>query len=171
MASKKPVVVSPLRVAPKKGHKKFRLVTNMRWVSRHLRIPKFKFEGLQNLGLVLERGDWMFTLDDVAGYHHWEIRERCRKFFGFEWKGVWYEWCVLPFGILCAPWMFTKGKRVLVKLWRERGYKLVPYMDDVLFAAKTREKAIRVRGEVLEDLLACGWSISWEKSQGACPVH
>ena len=110
-----PRCVSPLRVAPKKGPKKFRLVINMRYVSSFLKTPKFRFEGLQNLEDVLKPGDWLFTLDDVAGYHHWGIREEFRGFFGFEWRGRFYEWCALPFGVSIAPWVFTKGKRVLVR--------------------------------------------------------
>jgi hypothetical protein len=67
---------------------------------------------------------------------------------------------VLPFGIASAPWIFTKGKRVLVKMWRARGIRLIPYMDDFLFATRSREEALVLRTQVLEDLAALGWSTS-----------
>jgi hypothetical protein len=67
---------------------------------------------------------------------------------------VWYEWCVLLFGIVSAFWVFTKRKRLLVKMWRVRRIKLISYMNGFLFAAKSRKKAIRLQIEVLEDLAA-----------------
>jgi hypothetical protein len=57
---------------------------------------------------------------------------------------VWYEWCVLSFSIVLAFWVFTKRKRLLVKMWRVRKIKLISYIDDFLFAAKSRKKAIRL---------------------------
>lgn len=157
--------VSSLKVVLKKGPKKFRLCIDMHWLGRYIKVPRFKFEGLNDVNLVLCPGDWMFSLDDVAGYHHWSIREAFRTYFAFEWDGVLYEWCVLPFGVASAPWVFTKGKRVLVKMWRAQGIRLIPYMDDFLFAASSREEALRLRAQVLEDLAALGWSTSWAKSQ------
>ena len=64
-----------------------------------------------------------------------------------------------------APWIFIKGKRVLVKMWRARRVRLIPYMDDFLFAARSWEEAVQLRAQVLEDLAALGWSTSWDKSQ------
>ena len=90
----KPRGISALKVAPKKRAKKYQLCINMHWIGGYICVPKFKFKTLDMTDLVLESGDFLFSLDDVAGYHHWSIREPFRTFFGFEWEGEWYEWCV-----------------------------------------------------------------------------
>ena len=46
---KKPMVVSPLGVVPKRGTNKFRLTINMRYVNRHLGKKVYKFEGQKDL--------------------------------------------------------------------------------------------------------------------------
>ena len=48
-------------------------------------------DGLNNLVSVVRPGDWLFTLDDVARYHHVPVMEKFRKYLGFEWDGVYYE--------------------------------------------------------------------------------
>lgn len=80
----KPHVISPLNVVPKEGEEQWRLVCNMRFINKYLKIPKFKLERIQNLTSMLRLGDWMFTFDDVAGYHHVEMMEEFRKYLGFE---------------------------------------------------------------------------------------
>ena len=149
-----PLGISSIKVTAKKGLKKFRLCLNMHWLGKFIKVPKFKFEDLNLISLVLQPGDWMFTLDDVARYYHWTVREGFRKYFGFQWEGVLYEWCVLPFGVASTPWVFTKRKRALVKMWRARGYRLIPYMDDFLFTARSVQEALVLRLIVLENLAA-----------------
>ena len=71
----KPRGVSSLKVAPKKRAKRYQLCIDMHWLGDYIKVPKFKFETLDMAGLVLQPGDFLFSLDDVAGYHHWSIRE------------------------------------------------------------------------------------------------
>ena len=99
----KPRGISALKVAPQKRVKKYQFCIDMHWIEGYICVPKFKFKTLDMAGLVLELRDFLFSLDDVAGYHHWSIREPFRTFFGFEWEGEWYEWYVLPFGVASVP--------------------------------------------------------------------
>ena len=43
-----------------------------------------------------------------------------------------YQFNCLPFGLLCAPWVFTKITRALTAVLREMGIKLTIYIDDIL---------------------------------------
>ena len=59
----KPWVVSPLGLVPKKSTDKFRLTFNMRYVNGHLGKKAFKFEGLEDLMGLAERGDHAVSYD------------------------------------------------------------------------------------------------------------
>ena len=52
----KPAVVSPLWVVSKGNSGKFRLIINMRYVTKHLICKKFKLEGLSDLADMAKRG-------------------------------------------------------------------------------------------------------------------
>lgn len=70
----------------------------------------------------------------------------------------------LPMGFKLSPVIFTKLMRVLTKRWRERGIRLVHYLDDLLFCAETVEEAERIRDMVLRDLQHLGLAPSWRKT-------
>jgi hypothetical protein len=53
----KPRRVSALKVTLKTNLKKYQLVIHMHWISRYLRVPKFKFKDLEQARLVLELND------------------------------------------------------------------------------------------------------------------
>ena len=72
---------------------------------------------------------------------------------------------MLPFGIAHAPWLFTKIKHQLVRFWRLKGIRCVSFVDDVLFACSSLSEALKLRDQVLRDMIECGWSVSWAKSQ------
>ncbi len=66
----KPQVVSPVGVMPKRGTDKHRLTVNMRYVNKHLGKKAFKFEGLNDLADLAERGDYAVSYDLMSGYYH-----------------------------------------------------------------------------------------------------
>lgn len=70
----------------------------------------------------------------------------------------------LPMGFKLSPVIFTMLMRVLTKRWRERGVRLVHYLDDLLFCVASEEEAERVRDMVLRDLQHLGLAPSWKKT-------
>ena len=52
-----------------------------------------------------------------------------------------YQFTCLPFGLSCAPWVFTKTLKPALTLLRELGVRLVAYIDDILVMAETEEKS------------------------------
>ena len=67
--------------------------------------------------------DFVFTLDLKSGYHHVDIREDCWTYLGFEWRGQYYVFTQLPFGIASACWAFTKLTREVIRGWRRQGWR------------------------------------------------
>ena len=54
---------------------------------------------------------------------------------------------------------------MLVKMWRARRVRLIPYMNNFLFTARSWKEVVQLRAQVLEDLAVLRWSTSWNKSQ------
>jgi len=104
----------------------------MRHVNRHLGKKVFKFEGLKDLADLAERGDHAVPNDLMSGYYHVGLRPRSRTFVGFCWKGQYYVYNCLPFGLSTAPWVFSKVMSELVMYWRREDISMLPYLDDLM---------------------------------------
>jgi len=107
-----PHVCSPLHVVVNADKK--RLVVGFRYVNQFLQIQKFKYEGLKLVPQMFSKGDFFFTFDLKADYHHVDIQEDCWAYLGFSWgEGLhkrFYTFCVLPFGLATACYVFMKIK-------------------------------------------------------------
>ena len=62
------------------------------------------------------------------------------QYLGFEWKGRYYHYTVLPFGISTAPYIFTKVMKTTVGYMRSLGYLFIQYLDDLPFAAPSASR-------------------------------
>ena len=62
------------------------------------------------------------------------------KFLRFTVDGQPFQFNCLPFGLSCAPWVFTKTLKPVPALLRELGARLAVYINDILFLAESREK-------------------------------
>jgi hypothetical protein len=51
-------------------------------------------------------------------------------YLGFSWRGRFYHFRVMCFGLGPAPWVFTKITQPLVRKWRSAGLHVMPYLDD-----------------------------------------
>ena len=167
--SELPVVCSPLSVVTN-GVGKKRLVVNLRHVNRSLWKQKFKYEDLRVAMMMFKQGEWMFSFDLKAGYHHVDVAKCHRKYLGFEWGGSFYTFVVLPFGLSSAPYVFTKMMRPLVRLWRSKGLKAVVYLDDGIVAVPDETGAITASGFVRDTLYKAGWVCNEAKSTWV-PTH
>ena len=98
-----PTVISPLGVVPKPNSDKFRLIVNMRYVNEHLVKRVFKFEGLSDIADMAVKGDYSVAYDLTSGYYHVSLHVDSRRFVGFKWKGVYYQYNCLPFDLSTAP--------------------------------------------------------------------
>ena len=119
-----PYYSNSLRVA---GGKKLRLVLDLPHVNKHIKHNKFRYEKLTKLSEILNKGDYFTTFDLTSGYHHIEIHPEQSKLLGFKWtfedgSTRYFQFCVLPFGLVSACYVFTNVLRLFTKRWRGRGY-------------------------------------------------
>jgi len=166
----RPQVVSPLLLAPKAGPKKWRLVIDMRGLNSALPQRAAKAERLADLLRLAGRGWWAVTWDLEAGYHHVDVAPASRGLLGFGWRGRWFTWQVLPFGLSLSPWAFVKVVRAAVAHWRRQGLRVWAYMDDFALLSPSREAALEARALLEAELEALGWvrapgKGSWEPTQ------
>ena len=88
-----PTVVNPLGVVPKNHSNKLRLIINTMYVNNNLTKRVCKFEGLSDISDDMTvKGDFSFSYDLTSGYYHVKLHLDSRRFFGFKWKGIYYQY-------------------------------------------------------------------------------
>ena len=109
-------------------------------------------------------GDWAVSIDLRDAYFHLLIHEADQKFLRFTWRGVVYQFRVVPFGLAPAPWLFTKITRELCVVVRGQGIRLRVYIDDWLLLADS-VIACRQQAQVVLDLcMSLGFVLNEEKT-------
>ena len=151
--------VSPAFLRPKPNGK-WRLIVDLRRINAHCVPQSVSYETLNTLRESLQKGDWMVTFDIKDAYHHIPIHPEDRQYFTFQIDGELWECLTLPFGWQGAPMVFTKVMRTVIaflrspqqvtprlpqswansaiaRYWEQNwGPLLLPYLDDILGAAK-----------------------------------
>ena len=75
-----------------------------------------------------------------------------------------YRWNVLMFGLALAPKDFSFVIKKVLGLLRKRGIQCSFFIDDIIFFAPSRERALAVREEALDLFYELGFIVSWPKS-------
>src|SRR5256885_312303 len=107
----------------------------------------------------------MVLLDLIQAFYHIPLAQDQRKYFAFDFIGKRYCFNCLPFGLTASPQIFTKILRPVIKLARNRGIRLVIYLDDILIMAAFKELALKHANVVISLLQQLGFTINREKSQ------
>jgi len=160
--------VNPLSVSIQSSGKK-RLIIDLRHVNKFIYKQKFKCEDIKTIIQLLNRDYFMFNFDLKSAYHHVEICVEHRKYLTFTWDfdksfKRYFRFCVLPFGLSSAPFIFTKLLKPLSKLWRSQGIPIAIYLDDGLGGGKNHCQAKIFSLIVHSDLLKCGFVVNELKS-------
>ncbi|XP_078688642.1 uncharacterized protein LOC144920363 [Branchiostoma floridae x Branchiostoma belcheri] len=171
--SKCPFICNPLSVAIQSSGKK-RLILDLRYVNLFLFKHKFKCEDLRLAAKEFRRNEFMFTFDLKSGYHHIDIFQGHRKYLGFAWKfdgkTRYFVFCVLPFGLSTAPYIFTKLLKPIVTKWRSEGISIFVYLDDGLGKGRGLDNTRLIAKHVCTDIVKFGLvpnpgKCVWEPSQ------
>ncbi len=73
---------------------------------------------------------------------------------------------MLPFGLRTAPRVFAKPFNILVRHWRYDGIRMLSYLDDWLFVARSAEEVRKVIRRARKDCLRAHVAINFEKGEG-----
>jgi hypothetical protein len=109
-------IVSGIKVVPKKLVKTpYMLVINMRPANATLIKPKkFKLEGIELVSHFMQHVKYAATFDLAAGYFHLSLHLKLQKVCRYQWRGKWYTYKVLPFGLAHSSIAFVKTIKVFV---------------------------------------------------------
>ena len=107
-----PDIVNPLSVSTRTSGKQ-RLILDLRHVNAFVYKQKFKCEDLSVATQIFDKDYYLFKFDLKSGYHLIEIFPEHRKYLAFAWdfgtgKFRYFQFCVLPFGLSSAPFIFTR---------------------------------------------------------------
>ena len=149
--------------------KKLRLVLDLWHINKHIKYDKFRYKNLNTFSKMLNKGDYFMTFNLTSGYHHIEIHPEHHKFLGFEWTFKnsptrYFQFCVLPFGLASACYVFTKILWLFTKRWRGRGIKAITHIDGEIAASRSFKITKFVSELVRHDLFSAGFVINSEKS-------
>jgi hypothetical protein len=156
-------VICPLFTVAKKdgGH---RPVHNLKALNSHLCHQHFKLEGLPSLFNLLQPNDYFVKIDLKDAYLSISMKTVHTKFLGFSWKGKFYRWTSLPFGLSQAPWIFTKILKPVAAFFRMLAIFLFISFNDMLLFHKNKkvlEQQVDFVGKVLSVL---GFEVNFKKS-------
>ena len=154
---------------PKKGHKKFRMVIDMRPLNEislktALNLPHLE----QQLGFV--RQAKIFTAFDVlSGFDFLETEEKSRKFFNITTSHGAFSMCGAPMGMVNTPAMFQE--RIMTEilqpseLYAGLDVGVCQWIDDTLLCATTPENSMDALNRYLEAVKAIGVRLNIRKME------
>ena len=112
----------------------------------------------------LRPGDWAVSLNLSDAFCHVPIHPCHRKFFRFCFQNKFYQFRAMPFGYNAAPRIFTKLTRPIALFCRQKGIRILFYLDDSLILAQSRDQSLAHRDNVLDLLASLGFLAFLDKS-------
>lgn len=154
-----------------------RFILNLKQLNKFITAPHFKMEDYRTAASLIKQGDFLAKIDLRDAYLVLPVDKQDRKYLRFQHKGridaktpnnynstSLYEFNALPFGLSSAPHIFTKVMKIVVAYLRERGYKSVVYLDDLLCIGSNYNSCLK-NVKNTRSLLEClGFIINDEKS-------
>ena len=126
----------PVVVQKKDG--KPRVCTDFRMLNMITRKDKFPMPTARSLFLymVYKKPTIWSALDMLSGYHQCSIEHYSRRYTAFETPMGVYQYCRVPFGLIGAPWHFTKVMTIVLRGLIPRVF--LAYLDDTSFEEHVR---------------------------------
>uniref|UniRef100_A0A8R1YX06 Reverse transcriptase domain-containing protein n=1 Tax=Pristionchus pacificus TaxID=54126 RepID=A0A8R1YX06_PRIPA len=155
-AGSTPPLLSPLSVADSEAQANSRSFA----LNKFIPTTRFRIDDLKSIWDSLPEGGYLALFDLKSGYRG----IRFQKVHGFTWKGQNYRTKALPFGLNCAPWVFTKVFRTLVIRWRSMGIQCALYLDDCIITAPTEAQCLSASNQVRNDLREVGAIVAEDKT-------
>ncbi len=141
-----------------------RPILDLRRLNHALMRRPFRMITLKQILSQIRTGDWFCSLDLKDAYFHIQIAPHHRRFLRFAFKGVAYQYTVLPFGLSLAPRTFTKCMDAALSPLRQMGIRILNYLDDWLILAQSEVELLSHRTLILSHLERLGLRVNFAKS-------
>jgi hypothetical protein len=95
-------------LVPKLGENKWRLVIDLRPMSKYSKDHKLAYETLKHLKNLTRAGDWMMSFDLADGYYTLGIRGEDIDFLTVNYRGMMFRLAGLPMDWKCRSYYFCR---------------------------------------------------------------
>lgn len=111
-----------------------------------------------------KKGTWMCKLDLKNGYLHIPLHPDVQGYTSFQWKGAFYCYKYMPFGIGLAPLVFQTIMNGILEPLSKDGIICCSYLDDVWIQGNSYQECKEATDKVCAHLLQSNFTINWKKS-------
>ena len=98
--------------------------------------------GLKEILKLVEKKCFIAALDIKDVYYSIPVEESFQKYLKFVWKGILYQFCVLPNRLSPCPRWFTKLLKPPLAELRELKHDISAYNDDMYLQGNTKTKCV-----------------------------
>jgi hypothetical protein len=100
-------------------------------INPYIPYQHFKLEGLHTVKDIVQKDDYIGSLDISKYYGHYAVHPEHRKYLRIVVDGKHYQYAGCPFGLSNLPFLVTKTLRPVLKHWRSKGIRCVNLLDDI----------------------------------------
>uniref|UniRef100_A0A2H1W8C5 SFRICE_040034 n=1 Tax=Spodoptera frugiperda TaxID=7108 RepID=A0A2H1W8C5_SPOFR len=147
-----------------KTNGKVRQIFDLRRLNFFLKPAKFRLINQNHIPNFLQENDYLGKLDISQAYFHIPIKKSHRRYLAFAYAGEIFQMTALPFGLSSAPLAFARVSKWLASYLRERGIRVLVYLDDFLFANQDPNLLEGQIKYVVNLLQSLGWCVNLQKS-------
>ena len=116
------------------------------------------------LTTMIQRQDWMMTIDLRDAYLCLPMHSDHQKYLRFMWGGQLFQSISVPFGLSPAPREFTKLLKPVMAILRKLGLRILTFLDDIIILNQNQDILIQDRDSIIWLLQHLWFIINWEKS-------
>lgn len=141
-----------------------RPIFDLRSLNRFVLTTPFRLINIHKIPTFLQPNDWLAKIDLSQAYFHIPIHRTHRRFLRLLYRQEILEMSCLPFGLSSAPKTFAAVSNWMAQMLRQKGIRLLVYLDDFLIA-NTSPIALKKHVSIALNMLSyLGWKVNLEKS-------
>lgn len=147
-----------------KPNGKHRMILDLSKLNDSMDKKKFKMAHLDTAIALMSEGCFMGSIDLRDAFYTVAIHHEYRRFLCFPWKGSFYQFNAMPFGLTSAPRIFTKILKPVFSDFRANGHEGFTYLDDSFVIGRSKDQCYRSLHALAQALTDLGFRVHVEKS-------